>query len=294
MPLVDLPRSPHPIRTASTVSGCLHPRKAPGDLRVVARDDLGARPRELLEHVICRIHLREVSYHGERPVELEFLVEVHRVGREHDVSVVAPDDRDQLTGRMAADCDRGHAFGDLLGSVDQPHATRGGRRLDERDLALLDERGELEAPGQRTGPEVQLAPRDDQPRRREGCEVADVVVVEVGHEHRRDGLGLDAERSQGVRRRLQARPPAPRADLGSEAAVDDDRLVPAPEQPEPVRHLDLGVRLAVARVAVEELRLRRSQAAVAGRRRPRRARPQPSLAAISTPAQRSNSRTISV
>src|SRR4029079_1418183 len=133
--------------------GSVHAGIAQGDVRVMARNDLGTRPRELLQEVVCRVHLHEVTYHGKGSVELELVVEVRRVRREHDISSLAPDDCDQLTGRVASDGRCGHPFGDLLGSLDEPHATCGGRRPDERDLTLLDDRRELEAPGHRAGPE---------------------------------------------------------------------------------------------------------------------------------------------
>src|SRR5581483_5280371 len=72
-----------------------------------------------------------------------------------------------------------------------------------------------------------------------------------------------ADPPQGLERRAQARPAPPRADGGIEARVDEDRLAAAPQHPEVVGHLDLGVRLPVALVAVEELALPRAEAAVA-------------------------------
>ena len=60
--------------------------EAPPDLRVVPCDDRRARSGVRLQHVVCAVHPLEVVHHGEGPLELELLVEVHRVRGEHDVA----------------------------------------------------------------------------------------------------------------------------------------------------------------------------------------------------------------
>ena len=82
---------------------------------------------------------------------------------------------------MAADPHRDDARRDLELLVDGAHATGGGRAHEAGHRVGVRVLGEVRPPGDRVGPEVELAPGHDQLRVREQVEVADVVVVQVRH-----------------------------------------------------------------------------------------------------------------
>ena len=57
---------------------------AAGNVWIVAGNDRCPRAREVLEHVEGGVHPLEVVHHREGSFELELLVEVNGIGREHD------------------------------------------------------------------------------------------------------------------------------------------------------------------------------------------------------------------
>src|SRR4029077_17073684 len=108
---------------------------------------------------------------------------------------------------------------DLRVAVEQPGAAIG----DPLDLLRLDQRRELLVPRLWTRPELELAPLDDQLPLREPLQVPGVVVVEMGEDHRRHGLGLDPDLPQRFVRRAEAGADAAGAAPGVEYAVVPSR-----------------------------------------------------------------------
>ncbi len=188
---------------------------------------------------------------------------MHCVRRQDDVTRLGCHDGQLLTGRVAADDDRGDPVDDRLGVVREPDAPRATCFSKPCDLVRLDVGGELTARGERPRPEVELPSRQDELRLRERVQVPDVVVVEVRDDQRRHLGRIDFEGRESLDRRAEARAPPARPDPGVEPRVDDDRLRPTAEDPEVIGHLHDLVRLAVAREAVEELASRRAKAPVA-------------------------------
>ena len=90
-----------------------HQRVVPGDHH--------ARPAraEFLDQRVGLDHLAQVDDDAERPLELEFLVEVGGVGGEDHRPV---DDDDLLARRVTADGDHAHAGNDLLVRAGRAHA----------------------------------------------------------------------------------------------------------------------------------------------------------------------------
>ena len=82
-----------------------------------------------------------------------------------------------------------HALGDLLAALQAAHAAGVDGGEDLAELARLDRVGELRAARERAEPEVELARGDEQLGVGEEVEVAGVVVVQMGEDDARDGVG---------------------------------------------------------------------------------------------------------
>ena len=90
-----------------------------GDQRVVPGDNAGAAVGELADLVEGGVHVREAGHDGERPVLLQLLVVVHRVGGQHDRSGRGGHGDDGLAGGVPADLDQLDAGRYLAGPAGQ-------------------------------------------------------------------------------------------------------------------------------------------------------------------------------
>jgi hypothetical protein len=192
--------------------------------RIVAGHDLGAGlAGQLPELVKGPVHLRQVRDHRGRPVALEFLVIVHRVRRDHRAAGRGRHCRHGLPGSVPADLQQLDPWRRGVAGLEQRQAAVGVDPPQFADVRRLGRPGELAARSERAGPELVLAAGHDDLGRREGVQVADVVVVPVRRHHLGDRGRVDAEpgeRRDGCERRRAATPPP---GARRKAGVDQDR-----------------------------------------------------------------------
>src|SRR5690606_31944742 len=86
---------------------------------------------------------------------------------------------DELPWRMPTDLDELDARGEGVFACDEGHLIPLDRLTQRIELLALCRGGELEAPAERAGPELELVPRDGDLGLGEVREVSDVVVVRV-------------------------------------------------------------------------------------------------------------------
>src|SRR5579884_702704 len=229
-------------------------RKALHDHRIVAGDH---HPPLLLpqltQAVVAAVHPGQVGEDREGHVALHLLLVVDGVGGQHHPAPVPVHHGHLLAGAVATDEVGPDPRKDLLAVLHGPHSPLPPGRAQLGHLGRLDVLGELGAGGVGAGPELQLGERHAEAGPREGGQVADVIVVEVGHDHVGHVPRMDAETFQGPERLDQDRAAAPPPHLRVEAGVDQDDPPPAPQHPEVVVHAQGRVRLAVGLVPVERL-----------------------------------------
>ena len=127
------------------------------DVGVGARHhDRPARPGELVDDVVGRVHSLEVAHDRERPVKLELFVEMDGIGGEHDCAVAGVDHRHLLARRVSADRDRKDTVEDLFRSVGHAYTSLRRCALYVVDVARLRMWRELRATCVRACPELQL------------------------------------------------------------------------------------------------------------------------------------------
>jgi len=230
-----------------------HERVMPGDN---VRRGIGQAVKELESLK----HFRDVVDDGERAALFKIVVEMRGVGSQHHPAAPGPNARALQSGGVAADAMHGEAGRELVIAVveDGFFFVNVANHLEHvfevegRAKRLM---GHGATRGERHFPILQVETRGG-----EAVEIAGVVVMEVGDDHVRNAVGIDADEAQRIDRMAQPFAAAPNGGFVGKAGVEDKSGIAAPRHPDEIIEIggelvriggdEIFVRVPIAKMAV--------------------------------------------
>src|SRR5579883_434468 len=219
------------------------------DLRIVSRNHMVARTRQIVRAAVAFQGFGYAVQHGERPALLHVGVKVRGVGGQHHVAAAGPDTDHLQTHGMAADAVQTDAGGELLIAIVKNDAPAKQFLHDGDHVFFVEGVAHRRVAHQAAGTVLHLTVLHVIFRGRKQVMIPRVVIMHMTEDHVFHARRIDPDGFQPLARRAEKIAAAAAARELIKAGIDDDGAISGHQGPDEViqRHGD------IVRVAADEV-----------------------------------------